>query len=183
VLFTHHGLSGPGAMDLSGPVARAAAEGRATGWWVGVDLAPQLPEEALRRALADAAGQPGGPRLARVVGDAVPERLREAACRQAGLTDPNPPLHQVDRKARNRLVDALKGLVVPVDGTLGWDKAEVTAGGLALDAVDRTSLAVRGHPGLSVVGELLDLTGPIGGLNFQAAFATADAAARHALRP
>jgi hypothetical protein len=68
---------------------------------------------------------------------------------------------------------------VPIHGTLGWDKAEVTGGGLALDAVDRGSMQVKGHPGLYVFGELLDLQGPIGGLNFQAAFATGELAARH----
>ena len=79
-------------------------------------------------------------------------------------------------------MDALKGLRVPVEGTLGWDEAEVTGGGLALDAVDRRTMAVAGRPGLYVIGELLDLTGPIGGLNFQAAFATAEAAAAALLR-
>jgi predicted flavoprotein YhiN len=80
------------------------------------------------------------------------------------------------------LVDALKGLLVPVSGTLGWDEAEVTGGGLALSEVDPHTLEVRRHPGLYVFGELLDLTGPIGGLSFQAAFATAALAARHAAR-
>ena len=67
---------------------------------------------------------------------------------------------------------------MPVDGTTGWDAAEVTAGGVALAAVDPGSMRVRGVEGLWVFGELLDVTGPIGGLNFQAAWATADVAAR-----
>lgn len=182
VVFTHHGLSGPGAMDLSAPIARAAHAGSAQGWQVALDLLPSRDLEELREALAAASRQPGAPRLARVLGAALPARLVEAACRQAGLVGDNPALHQVERKARNRLADALKGLLVPVDGTLGWDKAEVTAGGLALDEVDRTTMQVRRHPGLYVFGELLDLTGPIGGLNFQAAFATGELAGRHAGR-
>jgi predicted Rossmann fold flavoprotein len=182
VVFTHHGLSGPGAMDLSAPVARAALEGSADGYQVALDLLPSRGLDDLREALAAAARQPGAPRLARVVGASLPGRLVEAACRQAGIAGDNPALHQVERKARNRLADALKGLVVPVDGTLGWDKAEVTAGGLALDELDRTTMQVRRHPGLYVLGELLDLTGPIGGLNFQAAFATGELAGRHAAR-
>jgi predicted Rossmann fold flavoprotein len=182
VVFTHHGISGPGAMDLSAHVARAAAEGGADGWRVALDLLPDRGQDDLRAALTDASRAAGAPRLARVVGAAIPARLLGAACRQAGIDDENPALHRVERGARNRLVDALKGLVVPVSGTLGWDKAEVTAGGLALDEVDRTTLQVKRHPGLYVFGELLDLTGPIGGLNFQAAFATGDAAGRHAAR-
>ncbi|MBA2320338.1 MAG: aminoacetone oxidase family FAD-binding enzyme [Deltaproteobacteria bacterium] len=175
VLFTHTGLSGPGAMDLSAHVARGGT------WRVLLDLVPRWPEEALRTALLDAAGRPGGPRLARVLGETLPGRIVTAATRQAGIDEDNPALHSLDRKRRNLLVDALKGLAVPIDGVLGWDQAEVTAGGLALDAVDRTTMAVSGHPGLYVIGELLDLTGPIGGLNFQAAFSTGEVAARHAV--
>jgi predicted flavoprotein YhiN len=79
---------------------------------------------------------------------------------------------------RHALVEALKGLLVPVQGTLGFDAAEVTGGGLALSALDPRTLRVNGCPDLWAIGELLDLTGPIGGLNFQAAFATAELAAR-----
>lgn len=181
VVFTHHGLSGPGAMDLSAPVARAAANGGARGWTVALDLLPDLTHDALRAALVEASRAPGGPHLQRVIGEAaIPTRLVEAAARQAGIESANPALHQLDRSRRNRLVDALKGLLVPVDGTLGWDKAEVTAGGLALQEVERDSLRVKRHPGLWAFGEILDLSGPIGGLNFQAAFATAELAARDA---
>jgi len=182
VVFTHHGLSGPGAMDLSVHLARAHHDGKALGWHVALDLLPQVSMDALRQQLAEAARAPGAPRLVRVIGPGVPGRLLQAVTRQAGLDDANPALNVVDRKRRNKLVDALKGLLVPVHGTLSWNKAEVTGGGLDLTLVNRRTMEVRGHPGLYVFGELLDFTGPIGGLNFQAAFATANLAARHAAR-
>ena len=77
-------------------------------------------------------------------------------------------------------MESIKGLRIPISGSLGFAKAEVTAGGLALDEVDRLTMEVRKHPGLHVFGELLDLTGPIGGFNFQAAFSTANLAAQAA---
>ena len=76
----------------------------------------------------------------------------------------------------------LKAFVIPITGTTGFDHAEVTAGGLALSHVDRGTMEVKGRAGLYVCGELLDLQGPIGGLNFQAAFATAELAARAVAR-
>jgi predicted Rossmann fold flavoprotein len=183
VVFSHTGISGPGAMDLSAPIARAAAERRIAGWAIALDLLPDLDQDALRQQLADAARAPGGPRLQRALGThAVPARLLEAATRQADIPEGNPALNALDRSRRNRLVDALKGLRVPVHGTLGYDKAEVTAGGLALTEVDRSTMRVKKHQGLYAFGEILDLTGPIGGLNFQAAFATAELAARDAAR-
>lgn len=179
VVFTHHGISGPGAMDLSHPVARAARDASPPGWALALDL---LPERSLSDVQADLTEAVGTTRLVRVLGESLPARLRAACARQAGLDDDNPVLAALPKKVRHRLADALKGLRVPVQGTLGWDKAEVTGGGLDRGAVDRTTMAVRGHPGLYVIGELLDAQGPIGGLNFQAAFATGELAARAVAR-
>ncbi len=180
IVFTHHGISGPGAMDLSEGVARArSAAARArqrVDLSVRIDLAPDLGVEALRALLLEAGARTGGPTLSRVLPIEVPRRLLEAVSRQAGLREPDPRANQIEREARMRIVDALKGLAVPVEDTLGYDQAEVTAGGLALHELDAGTMRVKKHPGLFVIGELLDLQGPIGGLNFQAAFATAELA-------
>jgi predicted flavoprotein YhiN len=69
-------------------------------------------------------------------------------------------------------VDQLKRLRLPVTGTLGFGRAEVTAGGVALDEVDSRSMRSKKVPELWIAGEVLDLDGPIGGYNFQAAFST-----------
>ena len=85
----------------------------------------------------------------------------------------------IDRKAaglnrddRSNLVRAIKRLHVPVRGTLGFGKAEVTAGGVALDEVDSRTMESKRKPGLYLAGEILDLDGPIGGYNFQVAWST-----------
>ncbi len=186
VLFTHRGLSGPGAMDLSEPVARARAAADRSGVRVDlalcIDLAPDLTADALREIVQEAGARPGGPTLSRILPIEVPRRLMEVVARQAGLRESDPRANQIDRGARTRLVDALKGLTVPVDDTLGYAQAEVTAGGLALHELDAGSMRVKKHPGLFAIGELLDLQGPIGGLNFQAAFATAELAGEAASR-
>ena len=65
-----------------------------------------------------------------------------------------------------------RGLRLPVAGTLGFAKAEVTSGGVALDEVEPRTLESRLRPGLHFVGEVLDLDGLIGGYNFQAAWST-----------
>ena len=67
---------------------------------------------------------------------------------------------------------ALKGLSLPILGTLGFEKAEVTSGGVALGEVDPKTLESRLVPGLYFAGEVLDLDGLIGGYNFQAAWST-----------
>ena len=66
----------------------------------------------------------------------------------------------------------VKRLRLPLRGTLGFEKAEVTAGGVALDEVDSRTMRSKREPELFLAGEVLDLDGPIGGYNFQAAWST-----------
>lgn len=182
LLFTHFGVSGPGAMDLSVHVARAQADGEPREFTLALDLLPDVPREDLRRELVEAAGARGAPRLSRSLPAEIPKRLLAAVTRAAGLAEPDPRVADLSRPGRHDLIETLKGLRVPIDGTQGFDRAEVTSGGLALEVVDPRSMAVNGHPGLYVFGELLDLDGPIGGLNFQSAFACAELAALDASR-
>lgn len=170
VLFTHKGLSGPGPMDLSEQVTRGGArEAR-------LDLLPEISWERVRNRLIEAAGRAGSPRLASCL--PLSRRLVAAVAQNAGCLDPNPRANQIDKASRHRIVDELKGLRIPISGSLGFAKAEVTAGGLRLKELDRRTMRVYRAPGLYAFGEILDLTGPIGGFNFQAAFATAELAAR-----
>jgi len=177
IMFTHRGVSGPAAMDLSHHVARSAGDGG--GLRLRMDFFPDLDREELRGALVRSAGLPGAPRLQRALGSMdtgpMPRRLFDAVAASAALAG-DVTVNGLDRQMRHALVEAMKGLPVPVHGTVGWDHAEVTAGGLALREVNPRSMAVNRCPGLFVVGELLDLNGPIGGLSFQAAFATAQLA-------
>jgi predicted Rossmann fold flavoprotein len=191
VLFTHKGVSGPGAMDLSAPVARAEAGAKRRGekaplFHLMLDLVPELTREELRAAFVDAAGKPGAPHFARALSSTVasppPKRILDVVARRAGLASGDLRANQLDRESRHLLVETLKGLPIEIDGTLGFDQAEVTAGGLALSHVDRGTMRVKGFENLYACGEILDLAGPIGGLNFQAAFATAELAARDAAR-
>ncbi len=181
LLFTHRGVSGPAAMDLSGAVARRQQDGGQQTFELAVDLFPDVSREALRAALVEGAARGGGASVVRALPAPVPRRVLEAVCRRAGVGD-TPALAHLTRAARHELVEALKGLRIPVDGTLGFEQAEVTRGGLSLREVDPRTMRVNCHPGLHVFGELLDVDGPIGGLNFQAAFATAELAARSAAR-
>jgi predicted flavoprotein YhiN len=79
---------------------------------------------------------------------------------------------ELGKQQRNILVDSVKRQPIPLTGSLGFKKAEVTAGGVALAEVDSRDMQSKIVPGLFLAGEILDLDGPIGGYNFQAAFST-----------
>lgn len=172
ILFTHKGLSGPAPMDLAGDVEQA--QGAAA---VRFDFAPDRREDELEAEWLALAAAHGGRRASSVLPAALPERVRAALCARAGG---DVPLANWPRPQRRALVAATKGLVVPVGRSLGYDHAEVTRGGVALAEIDARTMQSKVRPGLFVCGELLDVDGPIGGFNFQAAFATGRLAGLHA---
>ncbi len=168
LLFAHFGLSGPVILDVSREVS---GHGHPQTLVLIVDLLPQLREQELDEILRTASSASGKKQLAVVLSVHLPRRLADVCLEQAGLAK--------DRKAaalakeeRMRLVRAIKQLPISLTATLGFKKAEVTAGGVSLDEVDSRDLQSKRVPGLYLAGEILDLDGPIGGFNFQAAWST-----------
>ncbi len=107
-------------------------------------------------------------------------RHEPAALRaQVGLPE-DATLSGLTKQARRDLVASCKRLALPVDASLGFGAAEVTRGGVPLEEVDARTMESRVAPGLFLCGEILDVDGPIGGFNFQAAFATGRLAGLHA---
>jgi predicted Rossmann fold flavoprotein len=166
VLFTHQGVSGPAPMDVSRAVSGHPEPASLV---LEIDLLPGAPDlDAWLRGEA----RSGGKRLVvTAVAERVARRLGEAAMDCAGVPRER-KLSELSKAERTALVKALRGLPVPLAGTLGFEKAEVTAGGVALDGVDPRTMESRLVPGLFFAGEILDLDGWIGGYNFQAAFST-----------
>jgi hypothetical protein len=168
LLFAHFGLSGPVILDVSRVVS---SHPRPQTLALEVDLLPGLSEPVLDEYLRVETAAAGKKQLAAVLAVHLPRRLCETLLSAVGLP--------ADRKAaalsrndRVRLAGCIKRLRLAVTGTLGFGKAEVTAGGVALEEVDSRNLRSKRVPGLFLAGELLDLDGPIGGYNFQAAWST-----------
>ena len=177
VLFTHRGLSGPAILDVS----RAAAGGSESETRVlRIDFQPDVSQEAFDRELQVASRQ-GRRAVISLLPDALPRRLGECLLAVAAIpADRMGP--DLSRDERHRLVGAIKELSLPIMGTLGFEKAEVTTGGVALGEVDSKTLESRLIPSLFFAGEILDLDGLIGGYNFQAAWSTGWLAGESAAR-
>jgi predicted Rossmann fold flavoprotein len=168
LLFAHFGLSGPVALDLSRAVSGHSQPNSLT---LEFDFLPEIPEAEVERWLQSESLAAGKKQLANVLAERLPHRLAEAV-----LTVMQQPIDRraagLNRNDRQALAAAIKRLHVPLTGTLGFEKAEVTAGGVALDEVDSRNMQSKKRAGLYIAGELLDLDGPIGGYNFQAAWST-----------
>jgi predicted Rossmann fold flavoprotein len=172
LLFTHRGWSGPAILDVSHVVSRALAAGR--GFEVTAALGCGAEEW-------DARLRAGSGTLFGLLRRSLPERVASLLLETAGVV-PDTPLHRLPREARRSVVSSLAAFPLPVAGTEGYRTAEVTAGGVALEEVDPGSGESRLVPGLFLAGEILDAVGPIGGFNFQWAWATGRTAGEGAAR-
>jgi len=162
LLFTHRGLSGPAVLQIS------------SFWQPGQPLRLNLLPaddiaEHLRQAKAGSRRQ-----LGNALAGLLPQRLADAWLARLDL-DATRPLPDVRDKDLQRLADSLARWEITPTGTEGWRKAEVTAGGVDTRELDSRSMASQRQPGLYFIGEVVDVTGWLGGYNFQWAWASAAA--------
>jgi hypothetical protein len=165
VLFTHTGLSGPAALELSRETEAARRAGAA---WLAYACA-----DGRETGAEIEASRSGHPHLALQTWLArrLPERVCGPALSQAGL-DPHRRFKDLRREEAARLRALVEAFPLGAPGPVPLERGEVSAGGLALEAVDPRTMRVKGWANLLVCGELLDVDGPVGGYNLQAAFST-----------
>jgi hypothetical protein len=165
LLFTHRGLSGPGVLQIS------------SFWQPGtplrIDLTPgvDLAETLIRTKSGSRK------KLGNELASLLPARLAEAWL--AALPGwAGRPMAELKDKELQQLARSLQAWELTPDGTEGYRKAEVTAGGVHTRDVSSQSMESQKIPGLHFIGEVLDVTGWLGGYNFQWAWASAAACAR-----
>jgi predicted Rossmann fold flavoprotein len=169
-LFAHFGLSGPAVLDVSKAVS-VREPGELSVLRLECDFLPGMQTDELDEWLRCESATAGKRQLAGMLAEHLPRRLCDALLLQAGL-EPDRKAAGLSKPDRQRLVQAIKQQSLPITGTLGFKKAEVTAGGIRLDEVDSRTMQSKLVPNLYLAGEVLDLDGWIGGYNFQAAFST-----------
>jgi len=160
MLVTHHGLSGPAILQISS-------------YWepsktIDLDLAPQ--KQLLAAMLTSPSGRDAR-RAASLLREVLPQRLADrliALAKPASWT--NHAIQQFESKFH-------RWPIIP-SGTEGYDKAEVTAGGVDTDELSSSTMECNRVPGLFFIGEVVDVTGHLGGFNFQWAWASGAAAGR-----
>ncbi|KPF83484.1 NAD(P)/FAD-dependent oxidoreductase [Novosphingobium sp. AAP93] len=161
-LFTHRGLSGPAILQVSS-------------YWrpgesVSIDFLPDQPQDWLLAAKRER------PRaaMARVLGAALPERLAGRLSESVGIAG---ELGQTQDKVLRASEAKLRRWVFTPSGSEGFAKAEVTAGGISTAGLSSRTMEAKTLPGLYAIGEAVDVTGWLGGYNFQWAWSSAHAAA------
>ncbi len=166
LLFTHRGLSGPAVLQIS------------SYWKPGTPLAINLaPGVDLQAELLKAKSR-SRKRIANELAQWLPARLADAWVQQDAAWQR--PIAEASDKALHQLAERLSRWEIVPTGTEGYKKAEVTLGGVDTRALSQQTMECKAQPGLYCIGEVVDITGWLGGYNFQWAWASGHACA-HAL--
>lgn len=160
ILFTHHGLSGPAILQISN-------------YWtpdreVSIDLLPGNNAARILEAAADSKRSVGS-----IVSDLLPKRFSESF-----VPSVERPIAQLSRRERDQIAGQLNNWRVHFAKTEGFHKAEVTAGGVSTSELSSKTMECKSIAGLFFIGEVVDVTGWLGGYNFQWAWASGFAAGK-----
>jgi predicted Rossmann fold flavoprotein len=161
-LFTHRGLSGPAILQIS------------SYWREGEEIALTLcPGIDFAAIIADARQKNGRQAVQTVLSEHMPKKLAQLLVTELGIDG---PLAEQPGRRIEALLQRLKDWRLRPPGSEGYRTAEVTLGGIDTAALDSRSMAAKAVPGLYFVGEAVDVTGWLGGYNFQWAWASGHAA-------
>lgn len=164
ILFTHRGLSGPGVLQAS------------SYWKEGEPLVIDvLPDESESGFLMNHCSEKKD--LSSILDQILPRRFAVEWCKMIGGSR---PLNQYSRKELEEITRGLHYWSVYPTGTEGFGKAEVTVGGVDTDGLSSKSMEARTAPGLYFIGECVDVTGWLGGYNFQWAWSSGWVAGQYA---
>ncbi|MCE1186137.1 MAG: NAD(P)/FAD-dependent oxidoreductase [Rhodocyclales bacterium] len=168
LLFTHRGLSGPVILQVSSYWQARDYGDKDGGSQVHINLFPNEDVGAWLSAHARSKAL-----LSNLLAERLPRRFTHAWCEQRGW---NSPVNQLSPKQLEQIAAQLANWAITPNGTQGYAKAEVTLGGVDTRALSSKTLEARDQPGLYFIGEVVDVTGHLGGYNFQWAWASGYAA-------
>ncbi|MGB1077337.1 MAG: aminoacetone oxidase family FAD-binding enzyme, partial [Bdellovibrionales bacterium] len=158
MLFTHRGLSGPSILQISS----YWQEGEA----IKVNMAPdQDMFTFLKSKKADTPKQD----IQTVISNILPKRLSESICEELNISG---RIADLSNKALETLADHINNWTIKPCGTEGYRTAEVTLGGVDTNELSSKTFEVKNQSGLFFIGEVIDVTGHLGGFNFQWAWAS-----------
>lgn len=159
MLFTHRGLSGPAILQVS------------SFWQPGDEVVVNLsPQQSVLDFLSEAQQKHPEQELKTALSRLLPKRLVEKLLEQNLLT--NQPLKALNAKSSQRIAGLLHHFVFKPNGTEGYRTAEVTLGGVDTDELSSKTMEAKKQPGLYFIGEVVDVTGWLGGYNFQWAWSS-----------
>ncbi|MDA9062339.1 NAD(P)/FAD-dependent oxidoreductase [Candidatus Pelagibacter sp.] len=166
MLFTHRGLSGPSILQIS------------SYWKLGDDIKVNLsPKLDVDKFLNDRKISNPKQDIGIIISEILPKRLAYIICNENNV---NGNICELSNKVLNSLSNSINAWVINPTGTEGYRTAEVTLGGIDTEEISSKTMMSNKHPGLFFIGEVVDVTGHLGGYNFQWAWSSGYVAGQYA---
>jgi predicted Rossmann fold flavoprotein len=165
MLFTHRGLSGPSILQISS-------------YWkqgenIKVNMSPKL---NVYQFLEEKKKSNPKQDIQNIISDLLPKRLAQIICEEINLKG---NIWEIPNKALKSLGDRINSWIVNPTGSEGYRTAEVTLGGVSTNEISSKTMMSLKHQGLFFIGEVVDVTGHLGGYNFQWAWSSGFVAGKH----
>ena len=158
MLFTHRGLSGPSILQIS------------SYWKLGEDIKINLsPKLDVTKFLGDRKNSNPKQDINIIVSEILPKRLAHIICNENNVSG---NICELSNKILNKLSNSINAWAINPTGSEGYRTAEVTLGGIDTDEIYSKTMMSKKHPGLFFIGEVVDVTGHLGGYNFQWAWSS-----------
>jgi len=166
MLFTHRGLSGPSILQISS-------------YWklgdnININLTPKL---NIFKSLEEKKKLNPKQDIGVIISEILPKRLAQIICKENEVSG---NICELSSKKLKQLSDSINAWVINPTGSEGYRTAEVTLGGVNTNELSSKTMMVKKHPGLFFIGEVVDVTGHLGGYNFQWAWSSGFVAGQHA---
>ena len=166
MLFTHRGLSGPSILQIS------------SYWKLGDEISINLsPNINILRFLIDKRSNSPKIDVSSIISEIIPKRLASIICLQNNVKG---NISEISNKSLSKLSNSINSWFVKPIGTEGYRTAEVTLGGIDTNEISSKTMMTKKYPGLFFIGEVMDVTGHLGGYNFQWAWSSGYVAGQYA---
>jgi len=166
MLFTHRGLSGPSILQIS------------SYWKLGDDIKINLsPKLDIIKFLGDRKNSNPKQDINVIISEILPKRLAYIICNENNVSG---NICELSNKVLNQLSSSINAWAINPTGSEGYRTAEVTLGGIDTEEISSKTMMSKKHPGLFFIGEVVDVTGHLGGYNFQWAWSSGYVAGRYA---
>jgi hypothetical protein len=176
MLFTHFGISGPIVLDASKKIGELLEQGEVE---IQIDLKSALEFSQLEERLKKDFQEFKNKDFVNYLPELMPKKMIETFVKLSAINQ-HKKINLVTKEERKKLAKLLKGLQLSVLGTMGYNQAIVTSGGVKLGEIDSKTMQSRIIENLYFAGEIIDLDGPTGGYNLQIAWSTGYAAGNYA---
>ncbi|MCF7972804.1 MAG: aminoacetone oxidase family FAD-binding enzyme, partial [Phycisphaerae bacterium] len=176
ILFTHFGLSGPLILNSAHDVKTLLKQGSVM---ADIDLFPEMTVPEVDRAVLEVFAKNGNKLVRTVLKAICPAGMASALTDLLDHALLEKKISHVTQDERKSMVQLLKGLPLTVTGTMGYDWAVISDGGVPLTEIDTRTMASRLHPNLYIIGDLLDINRPSGGYSLQLCWTTGWVAGSH----